>query len=58
MKITAAVARACRWLVLQSKPNPEKASDLNLELGYDYFRKGRLSEAKEKKAKADAGDAK
>lgn len=31
-----------------SKPNPEKASDLNLELGYDYFRKGRLSEAKEK----------
>lgn len=31
-----------------SKPNPEKASDLNLELGYDYLRKGRLSEAKEK----------
>lgn len=30
------------------KPQPEKASDINLELGYDYFRKGKLSEAKEK----------
>src|SRR5688572_19951122 len=30
------------------KPQPERASDLNLELGYDYFRKGKLNEAKEK----------
>lgn len=31
-----------------SKPNPQKASEINLELGYDYLRKGRLSDAKEK----------
>ncbi len=31
-----------------SKPQPEKASDINLELGIDYFRKGNLSMAKDK----------
>lgn len=31
-----------------SKPQPEKASDINLELGIDYFRKGNLAAAKEK----------
>lgn len=31
-----------------SKPQPERASDINLELGIDYFRKGNLSAAKEK----------
>lgn len=31
-----------------SKPEPEKASDLNLEIGMDYFRKGNLAQAKEK----------
>lgn len=30
------------------KAQPERASDINLELGYDYFRKGKLAEAKEK----------
>jgi type IV pilus assembly protein PilF len=30
------------------KPRPELASDLNLKLGYDYFRRGKLPEAKEK----------
>ena len=34
------------------KAQPERASDLNLELGYDYFRKGKLQEAKEKIDKA------
>jgi len=31
-----------------SKPQPDRASDINLELGIDYFRKGNLSMAKEK----------
>lgn len=31
-----------------SKPQTEKASDINLELGIDYFRKGNLALAKEK----------
>lgn len=31
-----------------SKPQPDRASDINLELGIDYLRKGNLSEAKEK----------
>ncbi|HMN43199.1 MAG TPA: type IV pilus biogenesis/stability protein PilW [Povalibacter sp.] len=31
-----------------SKPQPERASDINLELGVDYFRKGNLAAAKEK----------
>jgi type IV pilus assembly protein PilF len=31
-----------------SKPQPERASDINLELASDYYRKGKLSEAKEK----------
>lgn len=35
-----------------SKSQPERASDLNLELGYDYFRRGKLQEAKEKIDKA------
>lgn len=30
------------------KAQPERASDINLELGYDYYRKGKLAEAKEK----------
>ena len=30
------------------KPQPDKASDINLELGIDYLRKGNLSAAKEK----------
>jgi len=30
------------------KPQPDRASDINLELGIDYLRKGNLSEAKEK----------
>ena len=30
------------------KPEPDKASDINLTLGIDYLRKGNLSEAKEK----------
>ena len=34
------------------KPQLDRASDLNLELGYDYFRKGKLNEAKEKIDKA------
>ena len=35
-----------------STPQPERASDINLELGYDYFRKGNLAAAKEKIDKA------
>jgi type IV pilus assembly protein PilF len=31
-----------------AKPQPDKASDINLELGVDYLRKGNLSEAKDK----------
>ncbi len=31
-----------------SKPQPERASDVNLELGVDYYRKGNLAAAKEK----------
>lgn len=31
-----------------SKPQPDRASDINLELGIDYFRKGNLPAAKEK----------
>jgi type IV pilus assembly protein PilF len=31
-----------------SKPQPDKASDINLDLGIDYFRKGNLALAKEK----------
>lgn len=31
-----------------SKPQPERASDINLELGIDYFRKGNLPAAKDK----------
>jgi type IV pilus assembly protein PilF len=31
-----------------SKPQPDRASDINLEIGIDYFRKGNLSAAKEK----------
>jgi type IV pilus assembly protein PilF len=31
-----------------SKPQPDRASDINLEIGIDHLRKGNLSEAKEK----------
>jgi type IV pilus assembly protein PilF len=31
-----------------SKPQPERASDINLEIGIDHLRKGNLSQAKEK----------
>ncbi len=31
-----------------SKPQPERASDINLELGIDYYRKGNLAAAKDK----------
>ena len=32
----------------KAKPQPERASELNLEMGVDYLRKGNLSQAKEK----------
>jgi type IV pilus assembly protein PilF len=32
----------------KAKPQPDRASDLNLEMGTDYLRKGNLSQAKEK----------
>jgi type IV pilus assembly protein PilF len=32
----------------RSTPQPDRASDINLELGIDYYRKGNLSAAKEK----------
>ena len=31
-----------------SKPQPERAAEINLELGIDYLRKGNLQQAKEK----------
>lgn len=31
-----------------SKPEPERAAEINLEIGLDYLRKGNLAEAKEK----------
>lgn len=48
--ITLAFAcTACTTSTQQlSKPQPERASDINLELGIDYFRKGNLSMAKDK----------
>jgi type IV pilus assembly protein PilF len=33
---------------LRSKPHPERAAEINLELGVDYLRKGNLEQAKEK----------
>lgn len=33
---------------LRSKPQPERAAEINLELGVDYLRKGNLASAKEK----------
>lgn len=49
-----AVAAGCMTQSSDQMPKarPERASDLNLELGYDYFRKGKLPEAKEKFDKA------
>lgn len=42
-------ATACTSSTQQlSKPQPDRASDINLELGIDYFRKGNLSLAKDK----------
>jgi type IV pilus assembly protein PilF len=32
----------------KAKPQPERASEINLELGVDYLRKGNLAQAKEK----------
>ena len=31
-----------------SKPEPERAAEINLEIGMDYLRKGNLPQAKEK----------
>lgn len=43
---------ACTSTQPLSVPQPDKASDLNLELGIDYFRKGNLAAAKDKIDKA------
>lgn len=43
---------ACSTSESLSTPQPIKASDLNLELGIDYFRRGNLAVAKEKLDKA------
>ena len=45
---TLIVASGCAGNDQFQKPQPDKASDINLELGIDYLRKGNLSEAKEK----------
>lgn len=43
------ITAACTTTTQQfSKPQPDRASDINLELGFDYYRKGNLSMAKEK----------
>jgi len=39
---------ACTPTQPLSKPQPDKASDINLEIGIDYFRKGNLQGAKDK----------
>jgi len=43
---------ACSTTETLSTPQPIKASDLNMELGVDYFRRGDLATAKEKLDKA------
>lgn len=47
--LLACVSTACTNSTQQlSKPQPHRASDINLELGIDYFRKGNFAMAKEK----------
>lgn len=47
--VFACLATACASSGQQlSTPQPERASEINLKLGTDYFRKGNLSMAKEK----------
>jgi type IV pilus assembly protein PilF len=43
-----AVLMGCAATDQFSKPQPDRASDINLQLGIDYLRKDNLSEAKEK----------
>ena len=43
---------------LRSKPQPERAAEINLELGVDYLRKGNLAQAKEKIERALGQDPK
>ena len=45
---TVLLAAGCASPDQFQKPQPDRASDINLELGIDYLRKGNLSEAKEK----------
>lgn len=45
---TSLFAAGCANRDQFQKPQPDRASDINLELGIDYLRKGNLSEAKEK----------
>ena len=46
--VLALAAAACGGNDSVRKPQPERASDINLELGIDYLRKGNLNGAKEK----------
>ncbi|MFL6547107.1 MAG: type IV pilus biogenesis/stability protein PilW [Povalibacter sp.] len=48
MAATLLLCAACTPTQPLSKPQPEKASDINLEIGTDYFRKGNLQGAKDK----------
>lgn len=48
LAIALIVVAGCSSSQQLSKPQPNKASDINLELGIDYFRKGNLALAKEK----------
>lgn len=45
---TVLLAAGCRTPDQFQKPQPDKASDINLTLGIDYLQKGNLSEAKDK----------
>jgi type IV pilus assembly protein PilF len=42
------ICAGCSTSDTMSKPQPNKASDINLEIGIDYFRKGNLQAAKDK----------
>jgi type IV pilus assembly protein PilF len=52
--VLSCIAAACLFGCMgnnpseMSKPQPDRASDINLEIGIDYLRKGNLSQAKEK----------
>jgi type IV pilus assembly protein PilF len=46
--LLAAALPGCAGSNQFAKPQPDRASDINLELGIDHLRKGNLSEAKEK----------